>query len=453
MKLSYYTTILQQENTTILHNAYSGKIMSFEGKAKERIEHYLNHLGKSEDFEIEKLLYKNGFIVEKEVDEIQKCDDFEKEVFNGSGVLKLIIMPTEQCNFRCKYCYEEFAKGKMSKELQDALILFIERNIKNYKALNVEWFGGEPLLAIDVIRNLSKNFIQICRNYKKPYLAQMTTNAYLLTEELAEELYKLHVNQFQITLDGLAETHDVFRCLANGEGSFATIIKNLREISKLQKHVSVLLRTNFTKDILENIDAYIDFIAKEFSEFPNFTLEWRPASDMGGGRVHLIKDKFIKGVNMFDLLVNKEKEAMDKGMQFLDNLHALRPGGRVCYAAKENSYIVGSDGNIYKCTDAFYSENGKIGVLSLTGEIQINPEKETYWIGNKKSGEIEKCRFCKVRPICLAAACPKRNHDNKEITCPEVKYDLEKFISFFSVNPNICKVIKEDEEVQEYAGN
>ena len=51
MKLSYYTTILQQEKTTILHNAYSGKIMSFEGKAKERIEHYLNHLGKSEDFE------------------------------------------------------------------------------------------------------------------------------------------------------------------------------------------------------------------------------------------------------------------------------------------------------------------------------------------------------------------------------------------------------------------
>ena len=85
----------------------------------------------------------------------------------------------------------------------------------------------------------------------------------------------------------------------------------------------MILQTNFTKDILENIDVYIDFIVKEFSKFPNFTLEWRPASDMGGEWVHLIKDKFIKGMNMFDFLENKEKEVIDRRMQFLNNLQLV----------------------------------------------------------------------------------------------------------------------------------
>lgn len=103
-------------------------------------------------------------------------------------LLHLIILPTEQCNFRCKYCYEDFKIGNMSKEKQDAIILFLRKNIKNYTAISLDWFGGEPLLAMDAIEYISKHALEICRIAKKPLISSMTTNGYFLDCATFEKL-------------------------------------------------------------------------------------------------------------------------------------------------------------------------------------------------------------------------------------------------------------------------
>jgi uncharacterized protein len=72
---------------------------------------------------------------------------------------KLIFLVTEQCNFRCTYCYENFEKGKMSDDVIEGVIKYVEKRGPQLKNLNVHWFGGEPLLALDVIEKLSNQML------------------------------------------------------------------------------------------------------------------------------------------------------------------------------------------------------------------------------------------------------------------------------------------------------
>ncbi|WP_432418832.1 radical SAM protein [Cytobacillus spongiae] len=81
----------------------------------------------------------------------------------------LIIMPTEQCNFRCVYCYEDFIKGQMTKEHQDALTKHIEEKASSIENLEIGWFGGEPLEGYDVIKYISERVIELSKKYGFKY--------------------------------------------------------------------------------------------------------------------------------------------------------------------------------------------------------------------------------------------------------------------------------------------
>ena len=71
--------------------------------------------------------------------------------------LVFTILTTEQCNFRCKYCYEKFKHGQLSDGVIESFIKFIKENIDKYSGVHLRWFGGEPLLGIDVIKKTSKS--------------------------------------------------------------------------------------------------------------------------------------------------------------------------------------------------------------------------------------------------------------------------------------------------------
>ena len=85
-----------------------------------------------------------------------------------------------------KYCYEKFENIKMSRETEIAIVEFTEKLLSEstFKSLHVSWFGGEPLLGLKTIKNLSKKFISICFQNGLDYSASITTNGYLLMNEL-----------------------------------------------------------------------------------------------------------------------------------------------------------------------------------------------------------------------------------------------------------------------------
>jgi len=80
-----------------------------------------------------------------------------------SNYLNLIILPTEACNFRCTYCYETFENKKMPRSVVSGIKSLIDRRGEELDELEISWFGGEPLLALDVITEISKHALGVAK--------------------------------------------------------------------------------------------------------------------------------------------------------------------------------------------------------------------------------------------------------------------------------------------------
>jgi uncharacterized protein len=75
-----------------------------------------------------------------------------------NDVLRLVLLPTEKCNFRCTYCYEAFLIGRMSSSTIQGIRRFIDRRVRGLHLLHISWFGGEPLVARPVIEDISQPY-------------------------------------------------------------------------------------------------------------------------------------------------------------------------------------------------------------------------------------------------------------------------------------------------------
>ena len=180
----------------------------------------------------------------------------------GMGsVISLTICPTMGCNFDCPYCFEDHGRGKMSPEVQDDVVALAERRLKasGSKSISVTWFGGEPLLAPDVIDSLSGRLMALAEECGGEYGAGIITNGYLFTQEIVDMLERNKVSSCQVTIDGLGATHDATRRLANGKPTFERITGNLRDF-KLP--FSVNIRHNVHEGNMAEMDELRTFIEK-----------------------------------------------------------------------------------------------------------------------------------------------------------------------------------------------
>jgi len=175
--------------------------------------------------------------------------DFEtRRPFLSNRLLHLILMPTEQCNFRCSYCYEDFAAGEMPRWVIDAVKALLANRIDNLELLSLEWFGGEPLLAWPIVEELQSFAYGLAlRHPQVRWSGSMTTNGSLLTLPRFERLLELGIRKYQISFDGSREHHDATRLRLGGGGSFATIWRNVLAMRAVPKDFSILLRLHVTR--------------------------------------------------------------------------------------------------------------------------------------------------------------------------------------------------------------
>ncbi|MFG2860265.1 radical SAM protein [Streptomyces sioyaensis] len=174
---------------------------------------------------------------------------FEEELVAAltDRTLHLIILATEQCNFRCAYCYEDFSVGRMGPETVQGIKRLLDRRLDGLRQLNVSWFGGEPLLARPIVEDISSHVVEsLGRLPELPYLGDMTTNGYLLDVTTAERLAGLGVGSYQISLDGPQAVHDTTRVRADGGKSFQRIGENLLALRDSALPLRILLRIHLT---------------------------------------------------------------------------------------------------------------------------------------------------------------------------------------------------------------
>ena len=136
-------------------------------------------------------LIKEEFVVDNEVDEVEKVKELSKRVDENEKDFMLTINPTMNCNFKCWYCYETHVKDSKLKENEILKIQrFIDRSISNNSSLErflLSFFGGEPLLYFNKsVKPLVSHFIDKCRDSKIEPSLGFTSNGYLVNQDFID---------------------------------------------------------------------------------------------------------------------------------------------------------------------------------------------------------------------------------------------------------------------------
>lgn len=401
VKPSFYNILIKKEDGIAIFNTRTGKMARcFHGDAKIVEEHLSQkYIEWSHDNQYIVPMYKNGLLVDYNLDEISEMIDKEKDS-KFENCLRLILLPTEQCSFRCVYCYERFRREKMTAKTQAAIVKYIEDNIHKYNGLILNWFGGEPTEAMDVIENLSVKLIDVCKKNKKAYNAGITTNGYNLTYEIFKKLKKLHVTEYQVTIDGLASIHNAQRVMADGAPTFDVIINNLLAIKNNCKSsaITFVLRTNFSKNMLNNVDEFCKFLDKYFSNDKRFKYFWQMVGDYGYVKTEEVRNIFGQSKDYKWLIENYTERFVNDYTQAL-----YGPDGGVCYALKRNQLLIDAAGEIRKCTCDLESEMNHFGTIG----VNFDGAKHEDWLNSRAISRDSQCYFCKKRPLCHNRPCYK----------------------------------------------
>jgi len=293
--------------------------------------------------------------------------------------LRLIILPTEHCNFRCVYCYEDFSIGQMTSEVINGLKALLSRRASSLSRLRVSWFGGEPTAAINIVYDVMAHAGELAREHKLQLHGDMTTNAFRLNREMLGHLCELSVTHFQITLDGPETLHNSVRILANGDGTFGRIWKNLLEAKSSEFSFKITLRVHLTPANCEHMPMFADELRDAFLDDPRFSVFFKAVGHWGGPHD-----------NEFTVLSSaKEKSIILSLTQRLygdtANMSSDYNDDDVCYAAKANSFVIRADGRVEKCTVALNNPVNLVGKLNGDGSLTFNNQVHQNWLQGWKS--------------------------------------------------------------------
>lgn len=310
-----------------------------------------------------------------------------QEVLAGaldSSRWQLIMLPTEQCNFRCTYCYETFKNRMMSDDTVKGIKNLISRRLSGLQSLNVQWFGGEPLLARRVIRNISHWILKI----KPPALhfnAGMTTNGYLLDSSCLAEMCRLGVYSYQVSLDGWEQEHDRTRVRCDGSGTFNRVWSNLLAARDSDEKFQITLRLHMRPDNFNSLKKLIDEINHAFGDDSRFRVFLKAIGCYGGA-----------GDSHNHTYSPKEERRAKQELQSLLRMKSCplslsSDSPYICYAAKPNSLVIRSTGRIAKCTVALEHSSNDVGFLKPNGTLALINEKVAPWIAG--FGDLDRTKL------------------------------------------------------------
>lgn len=438
-RLSEYTQVTAgQDGSLILHNSFMGALAKIPPELAGDVQPYVQpafakwRIPAQETYPqatmdghaVLRELCMGGFFVPQELDERRRVEEvLHKERTYG---FHIIALPHEDCNFRCVYCYESFLRGQMKPEVVEGLKKLVEKKAGEVNALTVGWFGGEPCLARDIIYDLSESFMASCERNGIPYRSNMTTNGYFLSEDVVTRLLACKVGHFQVTVDGSQHDHDNVRKLRGGQGTYHKIFANLIAMSHRDDDFSVAIRVNFTPQTVAGIEEFLLDAQAHFAHDERFFLDFHAVGRWGGPNDSTMA--VVEEQNAQQTRLGLMRKSTCKGFGVTALRNVLQPHGSTCYAGKESSVVVGSDGRLYKCTVAFEDERNHVGWLRPDGSLDVEQHKWDMW--TKPHSTSGKCGTCSFSASCQSRACPLAAIEAQEPPCPYTPEEFSGLLQF-----------------------
>lgn len=191
-----------------------------------------------------------GFFIRKEISPFEDVRIFKS----------LCLMVTHGCNFRCSYCFEkekeqDFTMDIMSLDVGKKSLELIAKLSQNRVNIEVDFFGGEPLLVFDVVKEIILHGRELEKRLNKRFWFSLTTNASLLNKTIIDFLKEENVSLI-LSIDGNQQTHDFFRINHNGKGTFHETINGILQVEE-SGHKGYYTRGTYTKKTPEFSDQVL----------------------------------------------------------------------------------------------------------------------------------------------------------------------------------------------------
>lgn len=358
-------------------------------------------------------------------------DDYEKfaKYSVASPIKAMCLLVTMDCNLRCEYCFAsqgDYAMGRkvMSFETGKKALDFLLENSGDRENLEVDFFGGEPLMNWDVVKKLVEYGRSKEAEYHKHFRFTVTTNGLLLDEEKMDFINK-EMSNVVLSIDGRKDVNDRVRKRVDGSGCYDRIIPKYKELAEKRKYENYYVRGTFTKynldfasDVFHLYDLGFDQISVEpvvcdHDEKYAITERDLPAVFSEYERLAqlmLVNEKKGKHFNFFHFMLD-----LDQGPCAIKRLRGCGSG---------NEYVaITSDGDIYPCHQFVGIPEYLMGNIH-SGEFNSDIKKDfaAAHIYNK-----EDCRKCWAKFYC-SGGCNANNfiYTGNILTAHKLSCEIEK---------------------------
>ena len=356
--------------------------------------------------------------------------DYSGLEMDGGGVVKAMCLhAAHDCNLRCRYCFASTGdfhgeRSLLPLETGKKALDWLVAHSGNRRQLEVDFFGGEPLMNYAVVHDLVLYARELEKRHAKRFQLTITTNAVGLTQERMEFLNR-EMHNIVLSLDGRREVHDYMRPMVNGKGSFDVALEKAKQLVKMRKDGQYYVRGTYTA---RNLDFGNDVLALADEGFEQLSIEPVVLPENSPyairremlpqicaeydrfARIYLQRRKDGSWLNFFHFMVD------------LDGGPCVKKRVKGCGAG--NEYVaVTPEGDIYPCHQFVGRPGYKMGSV-LTGEFDRDMQRA---FAANTLLKKPKCSSCWARFFCGGGCAANAQAFNGDISQPyEMECELEK---------------------------
>ncbi|MBQ7117652.1 MAG: thioether cross-link-forming SCIFF peptide maturase [Clostridia bacterium] len=331
----------------------------------------------------------------------------------SAGIVKaLCIHIAHTCNLNCSYCFASQGKyhgdrAMMSFEVGKQAFDFLIANSGTRKNLEVDFFGGEPLMNFDVVKELVAYARSIEKQHGKNFRFTLTTNGVLIDDDVIDFANR-EMSNVVLSLDGRKQVHDRFRVDYNGKGSWEKIVPKFQKLVEARGGKNYYMRGTFTHhnpDFLEDIKEMLSLGFKELSMEPVVCAEDDPSA--------LTKEDLPVVMKQYEdlaeLMLKKHREG--DGFTFYHYMIDLKGGPciykRISGCGSGTEYMAVTPwGDLYPCHQFVGEEKYKLGdVWQGVTNTDIQNEFAECNVYTR-----EECRSCWARLYCSGGCAANAYH-------------------------------------------
>lgn len=359
--------------------------------------------------------------------QINSPDTYREKVLNEKKEMHtkaLCLNIAHDCNIRCGYCFAstgDYHGGRklMPIEIAKGAIDFLLNTSGDRKRLEVDFFGGEPLMNFDVVRETVKYGREKQKEYNKRIGFTITTNGTLLNDEI-EAFINENMDNVVVSIDGRKSVNDKMRRFPDGRGTFDDILPKIKNFIDKRGDKSYYIRGTFTAN---NLDFSEDVIFLADQGFKEISIEPVVAE---GNKAYALKEEHLPFIyQQYEQLVQKYLEYQENGKGFRYYHFLMDLDGGPCIYKRVTScgsgveyFAVTPDGELYPCHQFVGREEYLIGNIKegITNKnLQRKFEENTVY-------HKEKCSDCWAKFYCSGGCRANAAAFNNDLMVP---YDME----------------------------